>query len=32
MSEYSAGSKPTATTDIWNKLILEKYQKLVDNE
>lgn len=32
MSEYSAGSKTTATTEIWNNLILEKYQKLVDNE
>lgn len=32
MSEYSAGTKSTATTDLWNKLILEKYQKLIDNE
>jgi len=32
MSEYSAGTKPSATTDIWNKLILEKYQNLINNE
>lgn len=32
MSEYSAGSRPSATTDVWNKLILEKYQNLINNE
>jgi hypothetical protein len=29
MSEYSYGSKPTARTDIWNKNILNKYQKCI---
>lgn len=32
MSKHSAGSKPTANTSVWNSLILQKYQKLIENE